>query len=98
MFLKIKKIEDGIQFPTAIQPRASKNQVVGVHNSALKIRLTSPPIEGAANRLCVKFLGKFLGFNSSRILIARGLTRKNKIIQIKGNTEKSFLKELQLSV
>ena len=76
---KIRKVEDGIQFSAAIQPRSSKNQVVGLHNNVLKIRLTSPPLEGAANRVCVKFLEKFLGINPSRIFVAGGLTNKNKL-------------------
>lgn len=98
MPLKIKKVEGGIQFSAAIQPRSSRNQVVGLHNNALKIRLTSPPVDGAANRLCVKFLGKFLGISPSRIGITGGLTSKNKIIRIDGMTEASFLKKLPASV
>ena len=77
MHLKIKKIEDGIQFSATIQPRSLKNEVVRLHNGALKIRLISPPIKGATNRLCIKFFGKFLGVSPSRILITGGLTKKN---------------------
>ncbi|MEC7641638.1 MAG: DUF167 domain-containing protein [Nitrospinota bacterium] len=95
MPLKIKKVEGGIQFSAAIQPRSSKNQVVGVHNSALKVRLTSPPVEWAANRSCIKVLGKFLGISPSRIGIAVGLTSKNKTIHIEGMTEESLLKKLR---
>jgi len=98
MPLEIKTVKGGIQFAAAIQPRSSKNQVVGLHNNALKIRLTSPPVDGAANRSCIKFLAKHLGISPSRVSIATGLTGKNKIIRIEGMTERSFVAKLQSSL
>jgi uncharacterized protein (TIGR00251 family) len=94
MALKITRNNEGIQFSAAIQPRASKNEISGVMNGALKIRLTSPPVEGAANRTCIKFLSKSLGISASRIDIVGGLTSKNKIIRIEGMTETAFLKKV----
>ena len=61
MSLDIKKVKNGIRFPVTLQPRASRNDIVGLHNGALKIRLTSPPVDGAANRSCMKILAKVLG-------------------------------------
>jgi uncharacterized protein len=92
MALKLTKDNEGIQFSAAIQPRASKNEIFGVMNGALKIRLTSPPVEGAANRTCIKFLAKTLRISPSRVDIVGGLTSKNKIIRIEGMSEAEFLK------
>lgn len=92
MALKLTKDNEGIQFSAAIQPRASKNEIIGVMNGALKIRLTSPPVEGAANRTCIKFLAKTLGISASRVDIVAGLTNKNKIIRIEGMNKTAFLK------
>jgi len=94
MALKITQHKEGIQFSAAIQPRASKNEISGVMNGALKIRLTSPPVEGAANKACIKFLAKRLGVSASRIDIVGGLTSKNKIIRVEGMDESQFLQKV----
>ena len=94
MPLQIKKCKEGIQFAATIQPRSSKNSIAGLHNDTLKIRLTSPPVEGAANRLCVKYLAGFLDISPSRVSIVQGLTGRNKTIRIEGMDEKTFLNKI----
>ena len=94
MVLNINQHEEGIHFSVAILPRASKNEISGVMNGALKIRLTSPPVEGAANKACIKFLAKRLGISASRIDIVGGLTSKNKIIRVEGMDETAFLRKI----
>src|SRR3990167_2965963 len=65
-----------------IQPRSSKDEIAGIHGeTALKIRLTSPPVEGAANSACIEFLANILGIRKSQIEIASG--QKSRIKQIK---------------
>lgn len=98
MSLQIRKCKEGIRFSAAVQPRASRNEISGLHNNALKIRLTSPPVEGAANRLCVKFLAEFLDVSPSRVSIVGGLSGRNKTIQIEGMDEESFLKKLRPAI
>ena len=87
---KINPYESGIRFTALIQPKSSQNEVSGVHNHSLKIRLTSPPVDGAANKICINFLSKCLEVNRSRIRLVAGLTNKNKIIEIDGVTESVF--------
>ena len=94
MPLKLKKCREGIEFAVTVQPRASKNEVCGLYDDKLKIRLTSPPVEGAANSLCVKFLAKRLGTSPSKISIVRGLTARQKTIRVEGMDEASLLKKL----
>jgi uncharacterized protein len=65
-----------------IQPRASKNQVCGVQDSALKIRLTSPPVDGAANKLCREFLADLLNVPKSAVEIISGDTSRHKRVRI----------------
>jgi len=65
-----------------IQPRASKNEIAGIHGgTALKIRLTSPPVDGAANSACIEFLANVLGIRKSHVEILSG--QKSRIKQIK---------------
>jgi uncharacterized protein (TIGR00251 family) len=94
MTLHISRHKEGIQFSAAIVPRASKNEITGVMNGALKIRLTSPPVEGAANKACIKFIAKRLGVSQSRVDIVGGLTSKNKIIRIEGMDESAFFQKV----
>lgn len=69
---------EGIVFSVRVQPKSSRNQVVGPHAGALKIKLTAPPVDGAANKPCLKFLAKLLGTAKSNIEIASGETGRNK--------------------
>lgn len=94
MPLNIKKCKKGIRFPVSLQPRASRNEISGLHDGALKIRLTAPPVEGAANRTCIKFLAKTLGTRPSMITIVSGLTSRNKIIEIEGMDAAAFSMKL----
>ncbi len=70
-----------------VQPRARKNQVVGLHNDALKIRLTTPPIEGRANRAIIALLAKKLHLPKSAITIKSGLQSREKQVIISGCAE-----------
>ena len=94
MSLKIKKYKEGIQFAATIQPRSSKNEITGLHDYALKIRLTSPPTEGRANTACIRFLAKQLNVSPSRVSIVRGLTGRNKTIRIDGMDGAALLEKL----
>ena len=73
-----------------VQPRASKNEITGLHNDALKLRLTTPPIEGRANNAVIAFLAKRLHLPKSSISIKSGLQNRNKQLLILGcNEEKA---------
>ncbi|KMP11776.1 hypothetical protein UR09_02355 [Candidatus Nitromaritima sp. SCGC AAA799-A02] len=94
MTLNLKPCKEGIQFSAAIQPRSSKNEICGLHGDALKIRLTSPPVDGEANKMCVKFLAKVLQVSPSRITIASGLTGRKKMIRVEGMDPSEFLAKI----
>ena len=96
--LRINPCENGIRFSAVIQPRSSQNEVSGIHNNSLKIRLTSPPVDGAANKTCVKFLAKWLGVSPSRVCIVAGLSSKNKTIEINGMDESDFREKLTAKI
>ena len=78
----LKDSKEGVLLSLHIQPRASKNEITGIHGeTALKIRLTSPPVEGAANSACIEFLANILEIRKSQIEIASG--QKSRIKQLK---------------
>ena len=72
-----------------IQPRASKNEVVVQADGSLKIRLTAPPVDGAANEALVAFLAKTIGVPKSQVEIVSGETSREKRIRINGMDEEA---------
>ena len=94
MALNIIPRKGGVQFSAVIQPRSSKNKICGLHDKSLKIRLTSPPVGGKANNMCVKLLAKILNISPSRIVIISGHTGRNKIIRVEGINTSEFLKKV----
>lgn len=78
-------VEDGVILNIHVQPRASKNQVCGLQGEALKIRLTSPPVDGAANKLCREFLADLFGVAKSYVEIISGETSRHKRVRISGD-------------
>ena len=55
-----------------IRPRASRSEFSGTFRRMLKIRVSSPPVEGEANRECIEFLAKTLGVSKSEIKLLKG--------------------------
>lgn len=93
--IRINETPDGIVFSIHVQPRASKNELCGEHDGALKVRLTSPPVEGAANKLCVEFFAKLLGVAKSKVSIISGEKSRHKTIRVAGASRSELLKLLE---
>ena len=81
--LTIKETPEGLTFSIYVQPRASKVAIVGLHADALKIKLTAPPAEGAANKQCIQVLAKALDLPKSALTITAGQTSRTKQILVK---------------
>ncbi len=87
----LEQDKHGILIRLYIQPRASKNEITDVMPLAhgkdgLKIRLTSPPVEGAANAACIEFLADMLGIRKNQIEIASGQKSRIKQVRITGGS------------
>lgn len=91
--LQIQEKSDGIAFKIQVQPRSSKNMIVGLMGDALKIKLTAPPVDNAANKLCIAFLSDRLNVPKSRLQIISGHTGKTKQIMLKYGPEGKNAKE-----
>jgi uncharacterized protein len=95
--LDIREHSDGVSFPVIVHPRAKKNAILGIHDGALKIAIAAPPLEGAANEACRKFLSKTLGISKSDIEIVKGRSSHRKIIRCRG-TNQVALKDLEKTI
>lgn len=83
--LIVRRHPEGVVFKVFVQPKSSKNAVVGLHGDALKIKLTAPPVDNAANAMCVKFLAKVLRVSKSSVEIIAGHTSRNKQVLLKAD-------------
>ncbi|HLZ40248.1 MAG TPA: DUF167 domain-containing protein [Candidatus Sulfotelmatobacter sp.] len=88
----IQESDGGVSFAVKVHPRAKKNAITGELSDALKLSLTTPPIEGRANEACVEFFAKLLKVPRSSVTIASGQTSRNKVIRVAG-VSAAFVRE-----
>ncbi|MFI5008332.1 MAG: DUF167 domain-containing protein [Solirubrobacterales bacterium] len=82
--LDLRESEGGVTLKVRVQPRASRDALGGEREGALVVRLTAPPVEGAANEALVRFLGKALDVAPSAVRIVGGATGRNKLVTVAG--------------
>lgn len=70
-----------------VTPRGSREEVIGWRDDVLLVKLTAPPVEGAANRACIDFLAKVLGIKRSQINLVSGEKSRDKTFEIEGLDE-----------
>lgn len=78
---------DWLTFAVRLQPRSSRNEIAGLLDGALKIRLTAPPVEDKANEQLVEFLARQLDIARSQVSLVSGRRAKNKRVAIRGLSE-----------
>lgn len=84
----IQENNDGIILNILLQPRSSKNMIAGPHGDTLKIKLTAPPVDNAANKMCIRYLSKWVNMPKSAIEIISGHTSRTKRVLLRcGNNE-----------
>jgi hypothetical protein len=67
-----------------VQPGARKTGIAGTHGGALKLRVASPPVDGAANAAVIGFVAGLFGVPRSRVVIENGAGARQKIVRIRG--------------
>ena len=77
---------DGCTLSVRIHPGARKNAVTGIHDAALKISLTTPPVDGRANEALIAFLADRLQIPKARIALLSGQTSRSKSLRITGKS------------
>jgi hypothetical protein len=87
-----------LTFTVRVVPRSSKTEIVGEHDGALKIKLKSPPVDGAANQELVDFLSKLFRLPKSDIEIIHGRNSHSKRIRISGLSSEQMRSVLQAKI
>ena len=82
--LRVTETAEGVVFSIHVQPRASRCEICPPKDGELKLRLTSPPVEDAANKQCVELIAKALGIAKSRVTIKAGAKSRHKVVKVAG--------------
>jgi len=74
--------QENLLLTIRVQPRASRDEIVGPYDDALKVRITAPPVDGKANTHLIKFLAKCFAVPPSHVDLISGETGRNKRLLI----------------
>jgi uncharacterized protein (TIGR00251 family) len=96
--LLITETKEGIALTVRVTPRSSKSKIVGEIDGVLKIKLKSPPVDGAANEELIRLLSKTLGVARSGVAIIAGEASRTKRISMTGISGARFTEILQAKI
>jgi len=96
MTIKITPTASGVCLEVQVQPRSSRNQVVGEQDGRLKIKITAPPVEGEANQALINFLAQILDIPRKNIKLLKGESSRHKLIEISGLNEQELGEKLHI--
>jgi uncharacterized protein (TIGR00251 family) len=82
--IPIRETATGVVFRIRVVPRASRCEVAGIQDDALKLRIKAPPVEGKANEECIRLLAEFLGVKKTQVTIVAGHTSRTKTVSVEG--------------
>jgi uncharacterized protein (TIGR00251 family) len=84
----------GVTLRVRLQPRASREEVVGVRDGVLIARVTAPPVDGAANHALARLLARTFGCAPSAVELLRGERGRDKLVTIQGSSARQLLERL----
>jgi uncharacterized protein len=87
-----------LRFEVRVQPRASRNRISGLHGTAIKVQLTAPPVDGAANAALLAFLAEVLDTSKSAIRLVAGEHSRSKLIEVETADPEGLLTRLSALV
>ena len=82
--LDLEEREGAVRFSVRVSPRASKVAIGGVHGGALKVKVTAPPVDGAANAAVIAAIAKRLGVPKRAVQIVSGESSRDKRLEVRG--------------
>lgn len=96
MTLVVESRRGAVRFRLKVQARARRDEIAGVHDGALRVRVTAPPVEGRANWAVVELLAEHLRVSRSSIKIAAGERAPLKLVEVAGLDAVTVLERLRL--
>ena len=92
--LLIRETKNGLSFDIFVNPHASRAQIAGIADGMLKVKVTAPPVEGAANDACIELLSKKLRLRKSLLKISAGAKGRKKTILVNDVSRKELEQKL----
>ena len=89
--LELETREGAVILAVRVQPRASKDEISGVLDGALKVRLRAPALEGRANEALCEYLAELLKTPKAAVRILSGHHSRSKRVEVRGVTEQQIL-------
>ena len=83
-----------VRIDVYVQPRASRTEIVGLHDTRLKIRLASPPVDGAANAELVAFIAERIGVPKANVRVVAGTSSRRKVVEVEASSEQAVRQKL----
>ncbi len=93
--LKLQGAEGWVEFWIRVQPQASSNEMCGLVQGALKLKIKAPPLEGKANRAAQEFLGEILDVAKGKVEIVSGKVSRSKKVRVWGLNPQQLLQRLK---
>jgi uncharacterized protein (TIGR00251 family) len=90
----LRQQPDGVLLAVKLQPRASKNEIGEPLGNELRIKVTAPPVESAANEALIRLLAKVLNCPRNRVELVRGATARHKVVKLYGFTADGLISAL----
>jgi uncharacterized protein (TIGR00251 family) len=84
--------DDGVLLSVKLQPRASANEISGPSGNELRVRVTAPPVDNAANEALIELLADALGCGRNRVELVRGQGSRHKLIRLHGFSAEEVLR------
>ena len=91
----LKESATGVSFTVKVHPRARKDAITGTVGDALKLSLTTPPVDGKANQAVIEFFADLFAIGRSSVTIASGETSRTKVIRVSGIGAEQVRQRLQ---
>lgn len=80
-----------VHVPVRVQPRARRNELLGVRDGRLLVGVTAPPVDGKANEAVCKLLAKAAGVPPSSVAVVRGERSRDKLVRFEGVQDEAAL-------
>lgn len=76
-----------VRLRVRVSPRSSRSQIAGWQGDVLAVKVTAPPVEGAANKACIELLAGALGVRKSQVALICGAASRDKVFEVTGLSE-----------
>ncbi len=94
LVVELRQTAAGVELPVRVVPRAKRDEIAGERSGAVCVRLTAPPVEGAANQALVRFVARWLGVPQAAVALATGERSRLKVICVRGTSPESVIGRL----